>query len=275
MVTAEIFDKLRELQDILARKNQLDAEILEAPQLLVKQEELLARYKTNYIKKNTDDEAIRQTIGALKTELFEAEQQREHAEKGMDSITTQREYDALDREIQEASKKESELRKEILKNEASHKRLDEEIKNEEALIKQQEGELDARKALIEKEINEKKAELASLAEGEQRIAPDLDSDTLFKFDRIIKNKQGIGIVPVQGNVCMGCHMILSAQFAIEVREGKNIMYCPYCSRILYYQESDQDTVEDMIFDDIDMGSLADLDEASGYDESEENSDEVT
>lgn len=28
MVTAEIFDKLRELQDILARKNQLDSEIL-------------------------------------------------------------------------------------------------------------------------------------------------------------------------------------------------------------------------------------------------------
>ncbi len=273
MVTAEIFDKLRELQDILARKNQLDSEILEAPQLLVKQEELLARYKTNYVKKNTDDEAIRQTIGTLKAELFETEQKRERAEKGMDGITTQREYDALDREIQDATKKEAELRKEILKNEANHKRLDEEIKNEEALIKQQEQELDERKAMIEKEIAEKKNELAELAEGEQRIAPDLDSDTLFKFDRIIKNKQGIGIVAVQGNVCMGCHMILSAQFAIEVREGKNIMYCPYCSRILYYQESDQDSAEDMIFDDVDMGSLADLDDSSDYDETESDNSE--
>ena len=273
MVTAEIFDKLRELQDILARKNQLDSEILEAPQLLVKQEELLARYKTNYIKKNTDDEAIRQTIGALKAELFETEQKREHAEKGMDGITTQREYDALDREIQDATKKEAELRKEILKNEANHKRLDEEIKNEEALIKQQEEDLEERKAMIEKEIAEKKSELAELAEGEQRIAPDLDSDTLFKFDRIIKNKQGIGIVPVQGNVCMGCHMILSAQFAIEVREGKNIMYCPYCSRILYYQESGQDSAENMIFDDMDMGSLADLDDSPDYDESESDNGE--
>lgn len=51
MVGTEVFDKLRELQDILARKNQLDTEIAEAPQLLVKQEELLARYKANYIKK--------------------------------------------------------------------------------------------------------------------------------------------------------------------------------------------------------------------------------
>jgi len=271
MVATEVFDKLRELQDILARKNQLDTEILEAPQLLVKQEELLARYKTNYIKKNTDDEAIRQMIGALKTELFEMEQRREKAEKAMDGITTQREYDALDREIQEATKRETELRKEILKNEATHKRLDEEIKNEEAMIRQQEKELDERKAVIEAEITQKKEELAALAEGEKHLTPDLDSDTLFKFDRIIKNKQGVGIVPVQGSVCMGCHMILSAQFAIEVREGKKIMYCPYCSRILYYQESDDDSAEDMIFDDMDMGSLADLDDSNDYDGADEDS----
>lgn len=156
MVGTEVFDKLRELQDILARKNQLDTEIAEAPQLLVKQEELLARYKANYIKKNTDDEEIRQTIGSLKAELFETEQRRENAEKGMDGITTQREYDALDREIQEATRREAELRKEILKNESIHKRLDEEIKTEEGMIQQQEKELDERKAAIEAEIAEKK-----------------------------------------------------------------------------------------------------------------------
>lgn len=260
MVTEEVFDKLRELQDILARKNQLESEISDAPQLLVKHEDLLARYKTNYIKKNEDYETKRQAVNTLKAELFETEQRREHAEKGMDSITTQREYDALDREIQEATKKEAELRKEILKDEAVCKRLDEEIKSEEEMIERQEKELTERREALEKEIAAKKDELAALAEGEQRLAPDLESDTLFKFDRIIKNKQGIGIVPVQGNVCMGCHMILSAQFAIEVREGKNIMYCPYCSRILYYQESGLDSAQDMMFDEADMGSLADLDD---------------
>ena len=270
MVTEEVFDKLRELQDILARKNQLESEISDAPKLLVKHEDLLARYKTNYIKKNEDYEVKRQTVNTLKADLFETEQRREHAEKGMDSITTQREYDALEREIQEATKKEAELRKEILKDEAVCKRLDEEIKSEEEMIERQEKELTERRDALEKDIAAKKDELASLAAGEQRLAPDLDRDTLFKFDRIIKNKQGVGIVPVQGKVCMGCHMILSAQFAIDVREGKNIMYCPYCSRILYYQESDQDSAEDMIFDDMDMGSLADLDDSTSYDEPEDD-----
>ena len=273
MVTEEVFDKLRELQDILARKNQLESEISDAPKLLVKHEDLLARYKTNYIKKNEDYEVKRQTVNTLKADLFETEQRREHTEKGMDSITTQREYDALEREIQEATKKEAELRKEILKDEAVCKRLDEEIKSEEEMIERQEKELTERRDALEKDIAAKKDELASLAAGEQRLAPDLDRDTLFKFDRIIKNKQGIGIVPVQGNVCMGCHMILSAQFAIEVREGKSIMYCPYCSRILYYQESSLDSAQDMMFDESDMGSLADLDDPIEDDTSDDDSDD--
>ncbi|MGP1576098.1 MAG: zinc ribbon domain-containing protein [Treponema sp.] len=259
MVTKEAFDKLRELQDILARKNQLEIEIKEAPEKLGKLKELLARYKENYIKKNTDYESMRQNINALKADLFAVEQRLEQAEKSMDSVTTQREYDALDKEIQEATKKENELRKEILKNETTYKRLDEEIKEDENSILQQEKELNDRNEVINQEIAAKQSELASLNAAEEKLSPDLDSDTLFKFDRIIRNKHGVGIVPVQGNVCMGCHMILSAQFAIEVREGKNIMYCPYCSRILYYEESDTDSVQEMLFDDSDMGSLADLD----------------
>ena len=31
-------------------------------------------------------------------------------------------------------------------------------------------------------------------------------------------------------------MILPAQFANDVHAGDKIVFCPYCSRILYYQE---------------------------------------
>ena len=32
-------------------------------------------------------------------------------------------------------------------------------------------------------------------------------------------------------------MVLPAQFANEVRHGEKILFCPYCSRILFYEES--------------------------------------
>ncbi|MEL3901807.1 zinc ribbon domain-containing protein [Treponema phagedenis] len=256
MVTTDVFDKLRELQDILAEKNELEQQIFEAPKLLVAQEELLTRYKEGFIKKNAEYEEVRKAIGALKADLFETEQRREAAEAAMDNISTQREYDALDKEIQEATKQEEKIRAEMVKLDTRYKKLDEEIKLDQNEIAHQEKELEENKAVIDTNIQKKRDKIKQLEEEEKQLSPDLDGDTLFKFERIIKSKQGVGIVPVQGNICSGCHMILPAQFAIEVHKGKSIMYCPYCSRILYYQETTGP--ETAFFDEEDMGGLVDL-----------------
>ena len=97
---------------------------------------------------------------------------------------------------------------------------------------------------------------------------------LFKFERIIRNKGGRGIVAIKSGVCMGCHMILPAQFANRVRNGEDIVFCPYCSRILFYEESEQG--EEEFFDTEDMGSLADLDDMDDedYDDEEEEEEKV-
>ena len=67
-------------------------------------------------------------------------------------------------------------------------------------------------------------------------------------------------------------MILPAQFANQVRDGEEIVFCPYCSRILYYQESsDEADVTDFYLMD-EIGSLADDDEES--EDQDENEDEA-
>ena len=66
-------------------------------------------------------------------------------------------------------------------------------------------------------------------------------------------------------------MILPGQYANEVREGENILFCPYCSRILYYEEADENSQESYFSID-DAGSLADLDD-DDFDEDFGDSDE--
>ena len=66
-------------------------------------------------------------------------------------------------------------------------------------------------------------------------------------------------------------MILPAQFANEVRQGKDIVFCPYCSRILFYQEQDED--EEIYFDMSEAGSLVDLEDEDTFDEELEEEDE--
>ena len=51
-------------------------------------------------------------------------------------------------------------------------------------------------------------------------------------------------------------MILPAQFANEVRKGDKIMFCPYCSRILFYEEGEDS--EENFFTIEETGSLTDF-----------------
>ena len=265
----EVFGNLKTLQDILSEKIELEQKILEIPKMLVTQEELLARMKKSFIEKNQDYEKAKTAEAEFRNFLADAESKIEKAEKNMELISTQREYEALDKEREDAEEKAKDYRNKLLREERIILDLDEQMKQSQALIDQQEKELEERRKGIEEEVGAKKAQIASLSEREKKLTPDLDPEVLFKFERIIRNKMGRGIVAIKGGVCMGCHMILPAQFANIVRQGEEIVFCPYCSRILFYEESEQ--AEEDFFNDEDSGSLSDLDdmEDEDYDDEEE------
>jgi len=270
MAMDEVFEKLRTLQDILSKKIKLEHEVEEIPKILVTQEELLARLKKTFIDKNLEFEKCRAAEAEFRNLLEEAVSMREKSEKNMDAISTQREYEALDKEIRDATEKEQQYRKELQREERLLADLDEQIKQNTAMIEQQEKDLEERRQGIEAEISGKKDQIQKLEQEEQELIPGLDPEVLFKFERIIRNKMGRGIVAIKGGVCMGCHMILPVQFANLVRQGEEIVFCPYCSRILFYEESEDEGME--YFDSEDAGSLSDLDDMDEdeYDDEEED-----
>ena len=271
MATQDIFEKLKKLQTILVKKYELEQKKEEAPKQLGSQEELLARMKKEYIEKNNEYEEVKTKFCQLKLELDEAVKSREKGEKGMDDIQTHREYEALEKQISEATEKENEVRKELQKEEKLLEEIKETLKINEDMINSQESDLSASKESLNKELSSYDSELASLKKDEDKITPDLDQEILFKFQRIIQ-RNSEGIVAVKNGVCTGCHMILPAQFANLVREGDSINFCPYCSRILFYEESGDDDAYNSYFSIDEAGSLADLDDdfgdEDGYDEDE-------
>lgn len=274
MVTENDLDKLRTLQDILSEKIKLEHEIQEIPKILGTQEELLTRLKRTFIEKNQEYEKVKVAEEELRNMLNEAEAAREKAERTISEINTQREYEALDKERHTAEEKESQYGKELQQKEKLLMELDNQIQQNTALIEQQEKELAERRAGIDAEIAEKKQQVEGLLKKEKQLTDDIDSEVVFKFERIIRNKMGLGIVAIKGNVCMGCHMILPAQFANNVRLGEEFVFCPYCSRILFYEESTEG--EEVFFDTDDSGALSDLDEMEEeeLDEEEEEEEKV-
>jgi len=275
MLMEEVFERLRQFQDILKERVEIEREIENIPKSLVAQEELLARVKKGYAEKTEQLQAVTARVAELRNELSEAEASRERAEKLMDTISTQREYEALNKEIRDATDKEHQVRKDLQKEERALAEIEESFKRDESMIQLQESEILEKKRKISEETAQKQTRVSELRASEKTATEGIDTEITFKFERIIRSKQGLGIVPVRGYVCSGCSMILPAQFVNEVRQGNRIIFCPYCSRVLHYQEAEES--EGDLIADIESGSLADLDDFSdeaeddSYDEDSEDS----
>lgn len=258
------FEKLKSLQEILYEKFKLEKELNEIPKALVTKTEVLNRAKKAFIERNEQADQAKAKIRRLGIELADATKAREDYEKQMDLIKTQKEYEALDKEIKDATEKEQSLRREIQKEEKDIEDLLLMVEKQEKQISLDEEELKDDQTKIEQESSDKKASLIRLEEEERSITPGMDEDVLFKFERIIKSKEGLGIVPIINGVCSGCHIILPMQFVNEVRLEESIKFCPYCSRILYFQSGMDPAKRDLI----EAGSLAELIEDDEIEEEE-------
>jgi predicted nucleic acid-binding Zn-ribbon protein len=89
--------------------------------------------------------------------------------------------------------------------------------------------LESKKANLEARIAELKTEHDRLAQG-------VNEDVLDIYLHLFKTKHGTAVATLEHEVCMGCHMKVTAQTVVQVRAGKEIIHCPQCGRILYMPE---------------------------------------
>ena len=83
---------------------------------------------------------------------------------------------------------------------------------------------------------EHKTEYDSLVKKRDQLMPNLDSNSLQVYDRMLKAK-GHGMVPVSGsNACGNCFTVLPTQLITEIKPNLEIKHCPSCNILLYYDE---------------------------------------
>lgn len=230
------FETLRDLQDVLAKIFATEDEMTEIPKSLQLKEEQLMKNKKDFLEIAEKSAKAKDDIANLEKESVDAESSRIEYEKQMENITTQREFEALSKEIELAREKEQSVRKALLNKQKYISEIEERINEQEDLIKFAESEVSEESAKKDALLAEKQAVLDALIRERNLKSIDIEPALMFKFERIIRNKKGKGIVPVHGLVCQGCHMILPMQFVNRVRKSEEIEFCPYCSRILYYED---------------------------------------
>ncbi len=75
--------------------------------------------------------------------------------------------------------------------------------------------------------------LQELESDHAQLAGKVDPDALYLYERLFAKKGDAAVVPLEHEICGGCHMKVPTQVASQVRGDQALTQCPNCGRILY------------------------------------------
>ncbi len=107
------------------------------------------------------------------------------------------------------------------------------LEAEKATVIQYEKEFNAKKKQVDDDMAVITDQLKVKESQRARIAPEVRPDYLSRYERVLKNKDGLGIVKVVDHTCGGCFMHLTEQVLNELKKYEQIIACDQCARILY------------------------------------------
>jgi predicted nucleic acid-binding Zn-ribbon protein len=237
------FDKLRELQDVLLKEFEIEAELEEIPRELNGFKKRYQRADRAIKEYEINKEKYSETIERLRGEKEELKKNREKYEGQIPLIKTQREYEAITSELAQIKEKYETMEEEELNTYQELENVNKALEEQKAVHGELSSEIKELEKKVGKAMDEKQKELKSCLKGKDKISAGLDEEIIYKFEKIVKKKDGIGIVSIKRNVCMGCNMILPPQFVNNVRKEDTIIFCPNCSRILFYHDDEAEEEE--------------------------------
>lgn len=80
------------------------------------------------------------------------------------------------------------------------------------------------------------ARLESVKTERQDLAAPIEPSALDLYERLLKNRAGTAVVPLEHAICGGCHMKVVLSTIQSLKQQEKITQCEMCGRILYLAE---------------------------------------
>jgi hypothetical protein len=151
-------------------------------------------------------------------------------------VKTNKQYDALAREIDAAQEAVARLSRELeaLENKAAVARDDAAKLAPE--IEQLQTELAERQTELDAVNKEHEDEELKYQHERQKIVARIKKEDLRMYERIRKAKDGKAVVAVKRSACGGCYNRVPPQKVLELRRNDIFMMCERCGRLLVSDE---------------------------------------
>ena len=222
---------LYELQKIDSKIDEINKVKGELPLEVQDLEDEMAGMKTRIEHINAEIEELNTLTKQRKREVDQAKIMIGNYKEQQNNVRNNREFDAITKEI-EYQELEIELAEKRLKEySAGVKAKKLQLEEAENLSVERAADLAAKKAELEGIEAETAPLVAEYAAQGERVKEKIDERLLAAYDR--RNvRNGLAVVTVKRDACGGCFNRIPPQRQVDIRQGKKIIICEYCGRIL-------------------------------------------
>ena len=224
---------LYQLQKIDSQIDEINKIKGELPLEVQDLEDELAGLNTRIENINAEIEELNSLTRQRKREVDQAKIMINNYKEQQNNVRNNREYDAITKEI-EYQELEIELAEKRLKEYAATMKTKKALVDETAeLVEERSIDYKAKKEELDSIDAETAQQVAELTAEADKAKEPIDERLLTAYNRIRKNvHNGLAVVTVTRDACGGCFNRIPPQRQVDIRQGKKLIVCEYCGRIL-------------------------------------------
>jgi predicted nucleic acid-binding Zn-ribbon protein len=154
-------------------------------------------------------------------------------------VKTNKEYQAMLKEMETIENKNSEIEDEIISGLDQIDRMRAEVRAKEKDFETRRSQYEKEKKKIEKEINQLDQDLHDSEKRTDVLRKQIRDELLKRYETIKGRRNGVAVALVWKEVCGGCHMNIPPQMYIELQRSSELLTCPNCNRIVYWHDQSE------------------------------------
>lgn len=188
--------------------------------------------------KNGELAALEEEKGKLEEGIATELENIRRSEANQKEIKTQKEYQAVSREIATAKKLSTELEEQLLQKIAQIEELRAEITALEENLSSLGENIDGQKVEVQERIDRLEEDIVRVTGAREEIVSGLPAAMMRRYGMLREQRRGIAVVVAKGGSCLGCNMQLPPQLYNTLFRVDELITCPHCQRILVLRQEE-------------------------------------
>jgi len=224
---------LYELQKIDSQIDEINKVKGELPLEVEDLEDEIAGLQTRIANINAEIEELNNLTKQRKREIDQAQIQIAKYTEQQNNVRNNREFDAIAKEIEYQQLEITLAEKRLKEYAAAVKAKKASVEATEASLAERNIDLTAKKNELESIEDETAVQIEDLVKLGDAAKSKIDERLLGAYNRIrSKVHNGLAVVTVKRDACSGCFNRIPPQRQVDIRQGKKLIVCEYCGRIL-------------------------------------------